>query len=242
MALVRHRGVLTNRLCPGETTLAESVVILGEFHEQPQRTDACWLLRRLQRSRSDLPGRRYVSNPGCGRSQEKLESAPVIPMSPGRSFPSGVLYSPASCTSRRAGCPLVWRELPRRAANHVLLSFRARPSGEAITGFADRWRVLSVLVAPPAHGELGADEAGCNAGARFRTFAKSFAPPMWRRVPSRSAALAQLSTAAWPCSSPLTLEQFSSLQLENRRSSAIQRAGRCRSNQTRHVALLFSES
>src|SRR4051812_39122864 len=48
-------GVLSNRLLSGESLSPGSVVILDEFHERHLETDlALALLRRLQRSRSDL--------------------------------------------------------------------------------------------------------------------------------------------------------------------------------------------
>src|SRR3954451_12810977 len=113
-------GVLTNRLLSGDSLPSGSVVILDEFHERHLETDlALALLRRLQRSRSDLRVVIMSATLDADALSRKLASAPVVDI-PGRTFPVDVLYSPASSAPLEEQVAAGVARVAGLTENHVL--------------------------------------------------------------------------------------------------------------------------
>ncbi|MFL6447714.1 MAG: ATP-dependent helicase HrpB [Bryobacteraceae bacterium] len=235
-------GVLTNRLLSGDSLPHGSVVVLDEFHERHLETDlALALMRRLQRSRSDLRVVIMSATLDADDLSRKLGSAPVINV-PGPSFPVDVLYSPASSAALEQQVAAGVARVAGLTQDHVLVflpgSAEIRKAMRTCEPLA---RSLGARLLP-LHGELSPDEQDTAVlDSDIRKVICSTNVAESSVTINRIGAVVDTGLARVLHHSPWT--GFSRLQLEKvSRSSAIQRAGRA-GRTGRGVALrLFSEA
>lgn len=235
-------GVLTNRLLSGDPLPHQSVVILDEFHERHLETDlALALLRKLQRSRSDL---RIVIMSATLRADElsrTLENAPVITVK-GRTFPVEVLYHPASPSPLEDQVASAVARVGAATANHVLVFLPGSAEiRKAMRTCAPVARSLRARLLP-LHGDLSAEEQDAAVNdSDFRKIicstnvAESSVTINGVGAIVDSGMARVLHHSAWSGFSRLQLERIS-------RASAIQRAGRAGRTGPGIALRLFSEA